>query len=173
MNAGPRHPQLHGVGCVAVDARHRMARPACAPRRTACWFIFSKPLMRSPPPSFLYGTYDRRVAVQAGAGLLADLLALGERLVVEHVGVAALLAEIHRERVAGPHGLQPRILLEPRLRDDRAWVGLGRRARHALRCRRSACAPDRRCACSRRTGTESSCPRRPGPRCRRSSSTTR
>ena len=37
-----------------------------------------------------------------------------------------------REGVAGPHGLQPRILLEPRLRDDRSRIGLRRRARHRL-----------------------------------------
>ena len=36
-------------------------------------------------------------------GCLVDLLALGEHLVVEHVGVAALLAEIVGEGVAGPH----------------------------------------------------------------------
>ncbi len=75
---------------------------------------------------------DRAVAVQAGAGLLDDLLALGERLVVEHVGVAALLAEVDREGVAVPHRLQARILLDPRLGDDRARIGGGRRARDRL-----------------------------------------
>jgi len=45
---------------------------------------------------------DRGVAVGAGSRLLGHLLALGEGLVVEHVGVAALLAEIDREGVARP-----------------------------------------------------------------------
>ena len=75
---------------------------------------------------------DRAVAVHACAGLLGDLLALGERLVVEHVGVAALLAKVGRERVAGPHGFQARVLFEPRLRHDRPRIGAGRRARDRL-----------------------------------------
>jgi hypothetical protein len=70
--------------------------------------------------------------VEAGAGLLDDLLALGDPLVDQHVGVAALLVEVHREGVAGPEGDQPRVLLEARLRDDRPRVGVGRRARHRL-----------------------------------------
>ena len=101
------------------------------------------------------------------------LLALGEGLVVEHVGVAALLAEVRGEGVAGPHRLEARVLLEPRLRDDRARIGVGRACAAPPRCRRSACAAGRRCAGSRRTGAGSSCPRPPGPRSRRSSSTTR
>ena len=72
---------------------------------------------------------DRRVAMQARAGLLRRLLALGVSLVVEHEGVPAFLAKILREGVAGPHRLQARILLDARLRDDRARVGLRRRAR--------------------------------------------
>ena len=72
---------------------------------------------------------DRRVAMQARAGLLRRLLALGVSLVVEHEGVPAFFAEILREGVAGPHRFQARILLDARLRDDGARVGLGRRAR--------------------------------------------
>ena len=77
----------------------------------------------------LVGHVDRRVAVQAGARLLRRLLALGVGLVVEHEGVPALFAEIFREGVARPHRLQARIFFDPRLRDDRARVGFGRRAR--------------------------------------------
>ena len=55
---------------------------------------------------------DRRVAMQAGAGLLRRLLALGVSLVIEHEGVPAFFAKIFRESVAGPHRLQARILLE-------------------------------------------------------------
>ena len=116
----------------------------------------------------LVGHVDRRVAVDAGAGLLGRLLALGERLVVEHVGVAALLAEVHREGVAGPHRLQARILLEPRLRDDRARDRPASACAARPRCRRSACAAGRPCAGSRRTAAGSSCPRWRDRRSRRS-----
>ena len=72
----------------------------------------------------------RRMTVHARARLLHDLLALGERLIVEHVGMPALFAEVRRERVSRPHRLQPRIFLEPRLRHDTARIGLRRRPRH-------------------------------------------
>ena len=78
---------------------------------------------------FLIGHIERSVALKACAGLFGDLLALGEGLVVEHVGVAALLAKIFRKRVPGPHHLQTRVFFDLRLRDDRARIGLGRRAR--------------------------------------------
>ncbi len=55
---------------------------------------------------------ERRVAMQAGAGLLRRLLALGVSLVIEHEGVPALFAKILRESVARPHRLQARIFLE-------------------------------------------------------------
>ena len=58
--------------------------------------------------------------------------ALRVGLVLEHVGVAALLAEVHREGVARPHGLEARVLLEARLGHDRARVGLGGRVRKRL-----------------------------------------
>ena len=80
-------------------------------------------------PRFPVGYIERSVALKAGAGLFGDLLALGENLVVEHVRVAALFAKIFRERVAGPHRLQARVFFDLRLRDDRARIGLGRRAR--------------------------------------------
>ena len=60
--------------------------------------------MRSPFPAFV-GYVDRRVALNARAGLLDHLLAFGEDLVVEHVSVAALLAKIFGKRVSGPHHL--------------------------------------------------------------------
>jgi hypothetical protein len=66
--------------------------------------------------------------MQTRAGLLRDLLALGVSLIVEHEGVPAFFAEIFREGVARPHRLQARIFLDPRLRDDRARIGLRRRA---------------------------------------------
>ena len=57
-------------------------------------FIRSKPLIRSPPPSFLYGTYTDAWQCMHVPGCFVDLLAFGERLIVEHVGVAALFAEV-------------------------------------------------------------------------------
>ena len=62
----------------------------------------------------------------ARAGLFRDDLALGVRLVVEHVGMSAFLAEVLRERIACPELAQARILLETRLRDDvRGSASLG------------------------------------------------
>ena len=108
MKPGPRHAQLHRVG-----SWQSMQATGCVTSLRASaygiWFIFSKPLIRSPLPGLLVRHVDRGVAVDAGARLLGDLLALGEGLVVEHVGVAALLAEILGERVAGPHRLQARV----------------------------------------------------------------
>ena len=111
--------------------------------------------------------------MQAGAGLLRRLLALGVSLVVEHEGVPALFAEILREGVARPHRLQARILLDARLRDDRARVGLRRACAARLRSRRSACAADPPCGGSRRIAAGNSCPRSRGPRVSSVSSTTR
>ena len=68
--------------------------------------------------------------MEARARLLRHLLALGVDLVLEHVGVAALLAEVLAERVAGPDRLQPRILVQPRLRHHRPRIDGGRRPRH-------------------------------------------
>jgi hypothetical protein len=51
------------------------------------------------------------MAVQAGAGLrLRD--ALGVLLVDQHVGVAAPVAVVERERVAEEHALEPRVALD-------------------------------------------------------------
>src|SRR5688572_31700760 len=44
------------------------------------------------------GQVHRGVAVKAGAGLFGHPLALGEDLVVQHVGVAPLLPEVLRDR---------------------------------------------------------------------------
>ena len=78
------------------------------------------------------GQIDRCVAVQAGARLLRHVLALGVHLVVEHVGVAALLAKVDGKGIAGPDGLEPRVLLEPLARDDRTGIGLSRGALDSL-----------------------------------------
>ena len=65
-------------------------------------------------------------------GLFRSLLTFGVSLVIEHEGVAAFLPEIFRERVTSPHRFQPRIFFDARLRDDRARIGLRRRARHGF-----------------------------------------
>ena len=69
------------------------------------------------------------MTVDASAGLSRDLLALGKRLIVEHVRVTAFFPEIFRKRVSRPHCFQPRILFEPRLGHDRTRIGLRGRAR--------------------------------------------
>jgi hypothetical protein len=50
--------------------------------------------------------------VEASAGRLELPDAVGEGLVLEHVGVAALLPEVDGEGVARPHGREARVLLE-------------------------------------------------------------
>ena len=80
----------------------------------------------------LVGEIGRGMAVQAGAGLLHHLLTQGVLLVLEHVGVAALLAEVRGERIALPHGPEADVLVDLRPRHDRARIGLGRRTRHRL-----------------------------------------
>src|SRR4051794_26105038 len=67
--------------------------------------------------------------MEASPRLRRDLLPLRVSLIVEHVRVPAFLAKILREGIARPHGLQARVLLESGLSDNRARVGLGRRAR--------------------------------------------
>ena len=63
-------------------------------------------------PRLFVGYVDRTMALNASARLLDHLYALGVRLVVEHVSMAALLAKIFGKRVSGPHDLQPRVFLD-------------------------------------------------------------
>ena len=71
----------------------------------------------------LVGEIDRGVAIHAGAGLLHHHLALGEGLILEHVGVAAVLAEVGGEGIALPHRLEADVVFDFRVRDDRARIG--------------------------------------------------
>ncbi len=89
-----------------------------------------------------------RVAVQAVAGLRTLGHALRLLLVGEHVGVAAPVAVVDRERVAGEQALEPRIAFDPpsRARPEPPYCVCGR---------------VRRCAGNRRTGAPSSCPTAP------------
>ena len=64
---------------------------------------------------------NRSVAVHAGAGLFDDLLAFGERLIVEHKGVAALFAEVFRRRHNPPTSFSSAGLL-------RSWTARRRSA---------------------------------------------
>ena len=129
--ARPGDAQRHRVRGVAIDARDGM-REGLARLGIRHLVVVLEALDQVAVPGLLVGHVDRRVAVDAGARLLEVLHALGEGLVLEHVGVAALLAEIRGERVARPHRLQPRIFLEARLRHDGARVGLGGGPRHGL-----------------------------------------
>jgi hypothetical protein len=52
------------------------------------------------------------MTVNAGAGLMCDPLPFGERLIVEHVRVAAFFPEVFRERISGPYYFQSRVFFE-------------------------------------------------------------
>ena len=54
----------------------------------------------------------RSMTVHACARLRGNHLALGIGLVFQHIGMAALFAEIRRESVTLPHGLESGILLD-------------------------------------------------------------
>ena len=66
-----------------------------------------------PAPERPVGHVQGRVTVQARARLLGDHLPLGVGLILQHVGVTPLFAEVFCERVTGPERLQPRILFQP------------------------------------------------------------
>ena len=120
----PGHAQRHRIGCMTIDARDRM-REGLARLGIRHLVVVLEALDQVAVPGLLVGHVDRRVTVDAGARLLELLHALGEGLVLEHVRVTALLAEIRGKRVARPHRLQPGIFLQARLRHDRARVGFG------------------------------------------------
>ena len=107
----PGHAQRHRVRRVTVDARDRM-REVLARLGIRHLVVVLEALDQVAVPGLLVGHVDRRVTVDAGARLLEVLHALGEGLVLEHVRVTALLAEIRGERVARPHRLQPRIFFQ-------------------------------------------------------------
>jgi hypothetical protein len=125
--ARPRDLELHRGGIVTIDACHRM-RDQLARLGEGQLIDLFEAFHEVAVAGLLVRHGNRRVAMQAGARLLHHILALGVGLVIEHEGVAALLAEILRKGVAGPHRLQARVFLEARLGHDRARVGLGRRA---------------------------------------------
>jgi hypothetical protein len=91
--ARPRDPELHRLRVVAIDAgdrvRHELARLHV--RRPVHQV---EPLHQIAAAKLPVRHPDGRVALHAGAGLLHDLLAFGEGLIVQHVGVAPLLAEV-------------------------------------------------------------------------------
>ena len=128
---GAGDPQRERRAIVAVDAGDRMAHELGRLRvghrvdllEALRDVAVARPLVRK---------VHRRVAVHACARLLHDHLALREPLVLEHVRVAALLAEVLGEGVALPDGLEALVLVDLGARDDRARVGLGRRVRHGL-----------------------------------------
>ena len=91
----------------------------------ACWRTASLPsaieavASTSPVAEPAVGRDDRGVAVQARAGLRALGDALGLLLVQQHVGVAAAVAVVDGEGVAGEHARQPR----DRSRPSRRGIG--------------------------------------------------
>lgn len=131
QESGTRHAKLHGLGIVAVDAGHRM-RDVLPRFGVGEGIELCESRYEVAVAGFLIGDVHRCVAMDAGAGLLGVDLAFRELLVGEHVRVAALFAEVVREGIAGPHGLEPRVFFEPRLRDDRSRIGLRRSTRDGL-----------------------------------------
>ena len=123
-------PERHRLRVVAVDAGDRVLDEVLG-LHVGHGVDLLEAFDQVAVARLLVGEVDRRVAVKARARLL-DLLSLGEELVFEHVGMAPLFAEISREGVAGPQRLEPRILLDLRLRDDGARVGVSRRARNGF-----------------------------------------
>src|SRR5262245_783019 len=101
---------------MTVDARHRV-RERLPGFRVGYLVVMLEALDQIAVARFLVRHIDGRMTVNAGAGLLELLDTLRERLILEHVRVSALRSEVDRKRVAGPHCLQSRILLEARLRD--------------------------------------------------------
>jgi hypothetical protein len=63
------------------------------------------------------------MAVQTSARLLHDLLALGEGLVREHIGMAPIFTKIPGKGLPSPHRLQVGGLFETRLSDNGARIG--------------------------------------------------
>ena len=111
---------MQATGCFTVLANLRI--------RHVRIVITLKPFVRSPSPSFKIGGHERGVAVDAH-GRRVKLLALGEGLVLEHVGVAAAFAVI-AAKSSRPTWSSAGVLLQFRTRHHRAWIGLGRRMRH-------------------------------------------
>ena len=121
---GARDAEGHRLGVVAVDAGDRM-RHVLAGFRIFQGVELLEPDHEVAVAQLLHRDVGRGVAVDARAGL-ADFLPFGVLLVGQHVGVAALLAKILGEGVAGPHPAELRDRVELALGDDVARVVVGR-----------------------------------------------
>ena len=98
----PAGDRIRRAGLHHLGVRRRVGHRA--QRREALEHV----ALAEPP----IGRDDRRVAVQALARLRPRRHALGLLLVGQHVRVAAPVAVVDRERVAGEHPLEPRIALD-------------------------------------------------------------
>ena len=126
--ARARDAQLHALRIVAIDAAHRVSAVHVLKRRRRAagdWirgaglhdlgvrFAIRQLAERLEPLEHVAAAQSairrnhRGVALQAGAGLRPLGDALGLLLVLEHVRVAATVAIVDRERVAGEHARQP------------------------------------------------------------------
>ena len=131
QKTGPGHAQLHRVRIVAIDTRDGMRNQRA--RLLVFHLIHDlEPLDEIAAAEFLVWHVHGCVAVHAGSRLLNHGLPPRERLVVEHEGMSALFPKVRRKRISGPHRLQARVLLEPRLGDDRARIDTARRTRNGL-----------------------------------------
>jgi len=93
---------------------------------------FVEALINIAVPEFFVDVIDGRMAIHACAQLIRHSLPLRERLVVEHVCMAAFFTEIDGESVAVPHRFQPRIFFETRLGDNGTRVSFCWCARDTL-----------------------------------------
>ena len=120
-------PELQRLRVMAIDTGNRMGHffPGFG---VGQGIEFFETLGQISVPGFFVRLIHGGVAIKAGAGLRFGLPA-GKGLVFEHVGMAALLAEIDGEGITGPHLFQARIFLQLGLGHYRTRIGVGGGAR--------------------------------------------
>ena len=118
--ARPGHPQLHGLGIMAIETGDWMVDmlDCLLIGQRIHFFKTGNEISISQPH---IGGIHRTVAVQAGAGLGYGLPA-GKHLVFQHVGMAAFFAKVFGKGVPGPHPLEMRNGFEFGLRRNRSWI---------------------------------------------------
>ena len=127
-----RDAQLHRFRIMTVDAGHRVLHVLANLRiRHVRIADHVETLHHVAVTQLQVGRHHGRMAVDAH-GRRIERLPAGERLVVEHVRVAAALPIIRGERIPCPHCLQPRIFLQLRAGHYRSRIGIRRRVRHGL-----------------------------------------
>ena len=131
MNAGRVTRSANVCEVVAVNAGDRVLHQL---NRVCEWHLidFLEASRDVAVSRLLVRNIGGGMAIHARAGLRDGSGSLGIGLILQHVSVAAVLAEIDCESIALPHGLETGILLDLGLRDDAARVGLAGRARFSF-----------------------------------------